>query len=177
MGTGSDHNSGFSIGELDQLPWRRLAEVCIDTRVEAHLRKRAEQRLALRVERLALGEQVALARVAPRSALAGMARLREPSVFDALLGNPRTTFADLTDFLQDRGLPPEALRAVGEHHHWGEPLAVRELIVTHPSTPVHTALTVLSTLPEKVVRRLLTESGLPTIVAMQARRLCDGGTE
>lgn len=177
MVTGSDHSGRFSIGELDRLPWRSLARVCTDTRIPAHIRKTAERRLSLRVERLALGEQVALARIAPRSALADLARLRESSVFEALLGNPRTTFADLADFLRDRELPPEVLRAIGEHHHWGEPVSVRELVVTHPSTPVHTALTVLATLPKPVLGRLLAEGTLPQVVAIHAGRLHGGATE
>lgn len=177
MVTGSDHGRRYSIGELDGLPWRRLAQVCSNTTVPAHFRKVAERRLALRVERLALGEQIALARIAPRAVLADLVRLREGQVFEAVLGNPKTTFADLIDFLRDRELPPAALRHVGEHHHWGEPVEVRSMIVAHPSTPVHTALTVLATLPEKEVRRLLGEGPLPPVVAIQARRLHDGEEE
>ena len=174
---GSDRGHGLSIGELDRIPWRRLARVCTDARVPAHLRKVAENRLSLRLERLALGEQVALARIAPRAVLPDLAGLGKALVFAAVLGNPRLTFKDLIQILRDRDLPPELLRLVGEHHRWGEPAPVRTLLVAHPATPVHTALKVLASLPREDVRRLLEEGSLPPVVAIQAGRLQGGKTE
>ncbi len=171
MVKGSDRSRGFSIGELERLPWRMLARVCTDTMVQAHYRKVAERRLSQRIERLTLGEQVALARVAPKAVLADLARLREPAVIEALLGNPRTTSADIIELLGDRDLPPAVLRIVAEHHRWGGYVPVRVLLVSHFSTPVHTALKVLATLPKEDVRRLLEEGSLPPVVAIQAGRL------
>ena len=167
----------YSIGNLDRLPWRTLARICSDTLVPAHHRKLAERRLTLKIEGMALGEQVALSRVAPHGALAGLARLRQPAVFLALLGNPWLTNDDITAFLQDPEQSPDLLRLVAENHRWGETVPIRTLLVCHRSTPVHTALTVLAALPEKVVRRLLDEGSLPPVVAIQAERLHVGKTE
>lgn len=177
MGEGASGSRGTSIGELDRLPWRRLARFCADTRVPAHHRKVAEQRLALRIEGLALGAQIALARIAPRAVLADLARLREPAVFEAIMGNPRTTVADMTAFLQDPDQSPEILRSAAEHHRWGATIPLRILLVTHPATPVHTALTVLAALPEGEVSRLLADGSLPPVVAIQAGRRQDGKPE
>ncbi len=166
-----------SIDRLDRLPWRKLAQVCTDTRVPAYERKLAEKRLALRVERLTLGEQVALARVAPRAVLGDLANLREPTVFGALLSNPRITGDDLMGILQDEDLPPEVLRLVAEHHRWGGLVPVRVVLVNHRCTPVHTALTVLADLPREEVRRLLDQGALPPLLEIQARRLQGDKTE
>jgi hypothetical protein len=167
----------ISIDRLDRLPWRKLAQVCTDTRVPAHERKLAEKRLSLRVERLTLGERVALARVAPRAVLGDLARLRELAVFGALLSNPRTTGDDLMEILQDEELPPDVLRLIAEHHQWGGLVPIRVVLVTHRSTPVHTALTVLADLPRKQVRTLLDQGALPPILEIQARRMQESNTE
>ena len=177
MAKGAGGSRDYSIGELDRLPWRRLAQVSTDTLIPAHHRKVAEQRLALRIQGLALGEQIALARIAPGAVLADLARLREPAVFQALMGNPRTTVGDMTAFLQDPHQTPEILRSAAEHHRWGATIPLRILLVTHQASPVHAALTVLTTLPEAEVRRLLAEGSLPPVVAIQAARQHDGETE
>ena len=177
MVKGSDRSRALTIGEMDRLSWRELAQVCIDTMVQAHFRKLAERRLAQRLPGMALGEQVSLARVAPRAVLPDLTGLGEAAVFEAVLGNPRLTFPDLTGFLRNPDLPPDLLRLVGEHHHWGEPVSIRTILVAHPSTPVHTALTLLATLPEKDVRRLLADRSLPPVVSIQAERICGGKTE
>ena len=92
--------SKISTDRLDRMPWRDLARLTTDARVPAHQRRQAEKRLALRLPALTLGEQVAVARIAPRGVLADLAGLHRAEVLDALLGNPRTTAEDLLEILQ-----------------------------------------------------------------------------
>jgi hypothetical protein len=155
---------------IGDLYWMDLAEVSEDSRLHRVVRQRAEQRLAARLEELALGERIALARRAGRGLIARLLASEESRVLQSLLGNPKFIEMDAVQLATIDSAPAEVLGGLFEHPRWGRAYAVQLALAGNPRTPIATALRVVPNLKRQDLQRLIRDDKVPRIVRMGADR-------
>ncbi len=163
---------------LHHLYWRELVETAGDVRVHPTVRVKAEGLLRVRMDELALGERVALARRASRGLVAALRDRSEAMVLDALLHNPRLVEADVVQIARRETTPGEVLGRIAAHAVWGGRLAVRKALVGNPATPVHAALRIVDRLARRDLVGLRRDPSTPGVVRIRAERrlAARGGT-
>jgi hypothetical protein len=164
----------LSLRLLSLLLWRDQLRVATDMRLQMPLRAAAESRLRERLPELELGEKISLARTAPAGLLAVLARDDSHRVIAAVLSNPRLLEADVAAIVRREKTPVEILRVVAASERWIFRPSIREGVLTHPRTPVHSALKVLAAMPIQEIRKLLAEKPLPPVVRFGAERILSG---
>jgi hypothetical protein len=155
---------------LPHLLWVDLAETAADGRLSALRRRHAEEALAARVQEMAEGEIVALARRASPALVDLLARSRSSRVLAALLGNPRVRERDVVRIATGEEAPTEALRRVARHPEWGGRRAVRVALLRNPRTPVAEALHLVAALASSDLERVVRDEAVPRIVQIGAGR-------
>lgn len=138
---------GLSLGRalnlLPTLPWLSLLHLAQQPRTSPRIRRESERRLISRIQRLTLGEKVALARLAHRPLFRKLVTCGDPQVLTALLDNPRTVENDVLLILNDPGTPRDVARILAGHERWGSRYEVRREVVCSPVAPVPVALAAL----------------------------------
>jgi hypothetical protein len=152
------------------LYWKDLAETAEDVRVPPAVRRKAEDLLRVRLQEMALGERVALARRASRGVIPALLEDPEAGVLRALLGNPRIVEREIVRIAARPETPPEALGALARHPVWSGRLAVRMAILANPRTPVPDALGLVQRFPRQDLQKLARDGALPRIVQVGAAR-------
>ena len=158
---------------LARLGWMELAEISGAARVKPAIRRRAEELLLGRLEKMVLGERVALARRAGPRVITRLAELGEERVLLALLGNHRLLERDAVRLASDATLDGTFLGQLAEHQEWGLRKSVRLALVANPRTPVRAALQIVEQLTPHTLRGLVNDDKVPTIVRVSATRLLE----
>ena len=127
-----------------------------------------------RLPELELGEKISLARGAPPGLLSVLAADDSHRVIAALLANPRLLEADVVAIVRRERVPAEVLRVVAATERWISRPTVRIGVLSHPRTPVHSALKVLRRLTVQEVRALLARTALPPVVRFVAEKILNG---
>jgi hypothetical protein len=70
--------------------------------------------------------------------------------------------------------PAEVLRVLAASERWISRPAIRDAVLSHRRTPVHSALKVLAAMHAPEIRRLLAEKSLPPVVRFGAKRILSG---
>ncbi len=164
----------LSLRLLSLLLWRDQLRVATDMRLQMPLRAAAESRLRERLRELELGEKISLARTAPAGLLPVLASDESHRVIAAVLTNPRLLEADVAAIVRREKTPVEVLRVVASSERWISRPSIRDGVLTHPRTPVHSALKVLAAMPAPEIRKLLAEKPLPPVVRFGAERILSG---
>jgi hypothetical protein len=151
--------------------WRDLVEVGLDIRVRPTVRRAADRQLVTRLQGLAVGEKVAIARRASPRVLERLRHDPSPRVVRALLENPRATEGLLLPLVSHEQARPEVLEEVARSRHWGARYEVRLALCHNPRTPAATALRLLPHLRKADLRRLLREVRVPALVRRRAEVL------
>ena len=154
---------------IGTLYWKDLVKVGADTRVPPRVRRAADYRLAQRLPSLALGERTAIARSAGPGLIERLRADSEPRVVEALLENPRLTEGLLAPLVTDVGAVPEVLALIASDRKWGRRYGLQNAIAANPSTPVDTALDLLSGLKKRDLGRIASDPRL----AVRVRRRAD----
>lgn len=164
--------SGVGLHLVGFLFWRDLARVTDNFRLPPPLRRAAENLLKERVQDLALGERMALARIAGRALI--MVLRNEPSdmVIGALLTNSRLTEEDLL-LLCNSSTSPKVLTLVGQSERWRSRLQVRLALARNRRTPVALAVSLLPGLREEDLKDLCQLRELPQALRAAATRLIE----
>ncbi len=153
------------------LRWRALAELGADTRVHPQVRRAADLDLVRRLPGLALGERIALARVAGQGVIQKLCHDSHPRVMTALLENPRLTEGALAPALSRESTSPEILRLIADSSRWGIRPSVRLALCRNPRTPVGTVLGLLPMLRPSDLRQLAQERRLAPAVRGAVERI------
>jgi hypothetical protein len=156
---------------VGHLWWRDLVRVSDRMALAPPLRRAAERLLATRLQELALGERIALARIAGRGLIGALRRDESPGVVRALLGNPRIVEEDVVAMAVAATTPREVLRAVAEDPRWSCRPPVQKAIVRHPETPRSVALRFLRVLSRPALRELMAAPKVPHLVKVAIERL------
>lgn len=155
---------------LSFLGWNDLAVVAGQPRTPAAVQRRAERLIGDRIESMATGELVSLARMAPRGLFSLLRRQAHPRVIEALLQNPRLTEGDVLAMLSSSETPPRLLTAVAHAGRWSSSRALRLAVARHRNTPANDALRSLRSLPRRDLEALASDPAVPTLVRRGAER-------
>ena len=156
--------------------WRDLARVADHAALAPPLRRAAERLLSIRLQELALGEKIALARIATRGVIGVLRRQNEPLVIRALLQNPRLVEADALAIAIGKGTPPAVLQALAEDARLSLRPALQKALVKNSSTPPATALRLMQRLSTQALKELTQAPHVPTLVKVAALRLVEART-
>ena len=156
--------------QLDTLSWKDLSEVAVSGAAHPWVRRQSEGRLGHRIDDLALGETVALARFAPRALIPALARRGDDLVSRALLGNPAVAENDVLALAGAAGSSPALLETIAQHPDWNRSMHVRDALLANPRTPTAIALNMLAALPGPDLQRVAGNAKVPTIVRIAAER-------
>lgn len=160
---------------LRHLFWRDLLHVMDSLKVNPHVRRTAEYLLGEQIENLTVGEKLALARQANRSAIRLLRRLPDPKIVRILLTNPRLTEEDVL-FITTRGESKgPILRAVGRSPRWARRYPIRLALVRNASTPPAVSLPLVSGLLERDLEALTHMSTVHPAVRKTAARVLREG--
>jgi hypothetical protein len=150
--------------------WKELVEVSVAPHVNPAVRRLAERYLEEKLESMAVGERIALARRASRGLIGSLSRSGEEPVLRALLGNPFMVEADAVAVASSDEAPPALLAHLGEHPKWGMRRDVSLALARNGRTPIPAALRIVHRLGARELRELCREPGLPGIVRIGAER-------
>ncbi len=122
---------------------------------------------------LTLGERKAMARRRDPELLDRLVGDGDPAVIDILLGNPRTTEAQVVRLASRRPNRARVLAQVGRAHggKWLAQSAVQRALVLNPYAPVKMAVALAPLLPRQALREVKTASGLNPLVTGLAGEL------
>jgi len=162
---------------LEDLTWRDLVEVGRETRTPAPVRASCVQQLLEKLPRLALGEKIALARLADRPVLPALLVEKEPRVLEAVLANPRLVEDDLVAWITTRNPLPERLGMLAGDPRWSQRRQVREALLRNPSTPRPAALALLLSGTRTEWRLVMENPSADPLLAACAERLYRERTE
>lgn len=150
--------------------WKDLVEVSVAPHVNPAVRRLAEKYLKERLDSMACGERIALARRASRGLIGSLCASDEEPVLRALLGNPLLVEADAVTVASSGEAPRDVLAHLAEHPKWGMRRDVSLALARNGRTPVPAALRILHRLGPRELRQLSREPGLPEIVRIGAER-------
>lgn len=153
--------------------WRDLVKVADHNVLAPPLRRAAESLLSIRLQEMALGEKIALARIASRGVIAVLRRQEHPMVIRALLRNPRLVEEDALTIASAAGTPPPVLQALAEEGRFSNRPAVQKAIVQNRETPPSTALRIVQGLSTKTLKDLARAPHASQLVKVAALRLIE----
>jgi len=155
--------------------WRDLVRVVDHAVLAPSLRRMAERLIGIRLQEMALGQRISLARMASRGVINSLRRDDSPMVIRALLQNPRFVEEDAVAIARHAATPAAILRAVSEEPRWSYRPAVRKAIARNPATPAAVALRLLHQLGRNDLRELTRSPRVPGLVKVAAQRLLEKG--
>ena len=153
--------------------WRDLARVADHAVFSPPLRRAAERILTIRLQEMALGEKIALARIASRGVIAVVRRQDHPMVIRALLQNPRLLEEDALTIASGTVTTGSVLQALADDPRFSARPAVQKAIVQNRGTPPSTALRIVQGLSTPVLKELTHAPHAPQLVKVAALRLIE----
>jgi hypothetical protein len=153
------------------LLWNDLSDALGHASLPPAARRLAERALEQRIEGMALGERISLARRATGGLIRKLAELREDRVLRGLLENRRIVESEVVRLAEDPETPPEFLAHLAGHRDWGTRRPVRLGLVANSRTPVPAALSVVESLASNDLHPLAKDDNVPTIVRVGAARV------
>jgi hypothetical protein len=119
--------------------WPDLLRLSTDVKVPAPVRRAIETQLLIRLEKLALGEKIAMARLCSHALIRALLFDAEPKIFQALLINQRLREDDLLFLASSTQATIEHLVLLAGDPKWSYRYAIRKALVMNPRTPRATA--------------------------------------
>ena len=159
---------------LSHLFWKNLLEVSVNLRVHPVIRRQSERMLQVRVDKLTLGEKIALARRAPRGVVSSLIHSDDSKLLRSVLGNLTLIEQDAVDIARASKTGGDVLACLAGHPKWGVRRAVRQALIRNPRTPVPVALRLIGGLPRRDLQELIRNAGVPKIVRVGAERRLEG---
>jgi len=153
--------------------WRDLARIADHAVLAPPLRRAAERLLSIRLQELALGERISLARIASRGVITMLRRQDHPMVIRALLKNPRLLEEDALAIAGTNGTPGPVLQALAEDARFSTRPAVQKAVVQNHATPPSTALRIVQGLSTRTLKELAHAPNVPQLVKVAALRLIE----
>jgi len=138
-----------------------LMNVALVPTVPPDIKNAAEDVLINRIESIASGERLALARRASGKVACALLGDTDPRVMSTALDNPRLTEVLLIKALSGGAPTPQLIEAVCHHSKWSLRRDVRIALLRSEKTSLACALTFARELPATVVRDVLHGSLLP----------------
>jgi hypothetical protein len=148
--------------------WKDLVDISSDIRVRPRIRRAADRYLVNRLQGLAAGERIVIARRAGPSIIPHLRNDPEHRVISALLENPRLTEGSLMTLVASESANPKALAVVARHRKWGSRYPIRVALCRNMRTPAQESITMLSSLKKIDLAAIERDRKLPTSVRRRA---------
>ncbi|MEM8994443.1 MAG: hypothetical protein AAGF23_06580 [Acidobacteriota bacterium] len=156
---------------IPHLFWRDLAEITLDLRIRASVRRVAERYLLQRLPRLAEGEKINLARRSVDTVAARLLGEAQPRVVDAGLENPRLSEKALLDVVTADRSPPRLLDRIAKHPRWGARYEVQAALCQNARAPYGFILEHLGRMRPDVLERVAANVDHADFLRRTAREL------
>lgn len=156
------------------LLWKDLVRAAEDPLMPPPLRRTAETLLKARLEEMALGEKIALARIAGPGVVPSLRSDPHPDVVTALLGNPRLAEEEVVALCAEERVIPAVLSAVGCHPKWRSRYPVRRELLRNPLTPATVSLGFLDSLSTADLAEIASLPRIPRLVRVTAKQILGG---
>jgi len=153
------------------LKWRDLVSVVEARQSLPALKRAAEALLRSRIGEMAVGERIALARVASPGVIPTLRSDSHPGVVIALLSNGKLTEDEVVVIGSDERAPAAVLSAVGVSPRWKARHPVKMALLRNPRTPAAVSLGFLDSLPAGGLAEVLSCPQVPRLVKATARRI------
>lgn len=138
-----------------------LMKLALAPAVPADVKIAAEQTLITRLESVALGERLSLARRASGRVAGALLDDVDAKVVLVALENARLTEASVVKALMRNAVPTALVQAASHHSKWSLRREVRIALLRNEKTPMARALEFGRSLPPALVREVLQSSRLP----------------
>jgi hypothetical protein len=156
---------------LHFMRWRDLARTLEDAQQSSAIKRAAETLLKKQIEEMALGEKVALARIAGNGIVPALCTDLHPDVIAALLVNPRLTEAEVVTICAEERASPATLSVVGASPRWSVRHPVRMALLRNAATPARVSLEFLESLAGADLKEILALSSTPRLVRATVRQM------
>ncbi|HXX56469.1 MAG TPA: hypothetical protein VEI96_00545 [Thermodesulfovibrionales bacterium] len=157
---------------------RRVLSLPVDREGMHALKKRPlpteEERktsLLMRVQKLTVGEKVALALKGGRDIRTILCKDSNKEVVLSVLKNPKVTQTEAELIAHSRNIPEDALRFIAKNREWMKNYGVILALVTNPKTPGGVSSTLVSHLKTKDLVTLEKNKNVSDAVRMAAKKL------
>jgi hypothetical protein len=141
-----------------------LMQLALTMGIAPDVRRMVEDLLVSRLETLAAGERLTLARRGSGRVAAALLLDAETRVMQAALVNPYVTEAAIVKALANDDAPAALVEAVCRHEKWSRQRDVRLALLRKEATPLARAITFAESLPTNALRDVLHYSQLPAAV-------------
>ena len=149
-----------SLPMLRRLFTFELMHVALTPSVAADVKLVADEVLIAKLETLALGERITLARQASAPVAGALLLHAEPAVIEAALQNPRMTEASIVKSLAKPDVPELVLSMLIEHPKWSLRREILVAILRRPEAPEATVLEIAARLPRPALYELMQQMRL-----------------
>jgi len=153
------------------LGWRDLSRLSEDAHQVVPIKRAAETLLKKQIEEMALGEKVALARIAGPTIVSALRVELHPDVVAALLTNPRLTEDEVLAICSEERASQAVLSAVGSSSRWSGRRTVRMALLRNPVTPAQVSLQFLDSLAGSDLQEIISLSTTSRMVRATAKQL------
>jgi len=150
----------IAIALVRQLYTFELMEVALAPAVLPEIAMAAEQAILMRLEKIACGERVTLARRSSGRLAASLLLDSDPRVVEAALNNSRVTEDVVTKAVLSAKSSAALLELVCHHSKWAVRPEIREALLRNEKLPVPRALEIAKILPAHTLRALVHDSHL-----------------
>ncbi len=138
-----------------------LMELALLPSVAADLKIAIDEAIVTRLEAIATGERLTLAKRASTRVAAALLGDEDARIIEASLQNPRMTEAVVVKALMAEDSPESLVEAVCRMEKWSVRREVRIALLRNEHTPLASAIVFAQSLPPNVVRDTLHHSHLP----------------
>ena len=129
--------------------------------VSAEIKRMAEDNVVNKLEQLALGQRITLARRASARVVAALLALGDDPVIPVALENPFLTEGALISLLHRQEATRRVVEQIAHHAKWSQRYDVRLALVRNPLTPLARFLAFLPDLTPADLRLIATDSQMP----------------
>jgi hypothetical protein len=150
----------IAIALVRQLYTFELMEVALAPAVLPEIAMAAEQAILMRLEKIACGERVTLARRSSGRLAASLLLDADPRVVEATLDNPRVTEEVVTKAVLSPKSSTSLLELVCHHSKWALRPEIREALLRSGRLPLPQVLEIAKLLPVHTLRALVHDSHL-----------------
>ncbi len=162
---------------LHFLLWKDLAKVAEDPFLPPPVKRTAETLLKARIAEMALGEKIALARIAAPGVIPTLRADLHPDVVMALLGNPRLAEAEVLALCAEERVTAAILSAVGCHPKWRSRYPVKMELLRNALTPATVSLAFLDSLSMADLGEIAASPKVPRLVRATAKQILSSRRE
>ncbi len=143
-----------------------LMHVALTPGAPADVKMAAEEALVMRLDTIASGERLSLAKQSSGRVAAALLMDEETRVIIAALDNPQMTEAWIVKTLRSEKAPQTFVELVCRHRKWSLREEVRLALLRNPNTPLGRILQIAQSLPTSALRDALRDAPLKASVKM-----------